>query len=189
MLCSCASKKIEGSDVKGYIDCINKLLNNSDFHSELYIFPNSSDLSNATINEYKYAQRDDLFTGSYYLYCECTYLSKEAFDNEITRLSNVCCTYSYNKQTKRIISYSNGVFLTICKDNRYEYAIAYEESNSIGYVSNQLYEFSELDIDSKYKKDNFVIPDKLIDGDAGYNMYYYYDYDSSLGYVGTYITD
>ena len=59
----CATKA--NNNVNQYETLLKQSINNSDFHSELYIFPNKINTENAIAFSYK--SREDLFTGSYLL--------------------------------------------------------------------------------------------------------------------------
>ena len=65
----CASRT--NDDVNKYEEVLEKAVQNSDFHSQLYIFPKKVDVNSVT--NFRYMERDDLFNGSYLLYLSVYY--------------------------------------------------------------------------------------------------------------------
>ena len=166
------------SNVEDYFDIMKECRENSDFHTQLYLFPET--IENTEIVTFLYQETSDLFTGSYFFYLVLTY-SQEGFETELNRLSNVKAEYK-NGVIKPVLSYPElSSFLTINKDHRYEYAIYDKENLEIAYISNQLYEWEQLTIlKEKHYMPTFVIPEQYDDGKNTYNMYYYYEND--IGY-------
>ena len=177
LLTGCA-KTTTNNNPSDYQSCYNSLLNNSDFHSELYIFP--KDIKQKEIISFSYRARDDLFTGSYLLYLVMKY-NQDEFNNELNRLNDVKATFSRVNLVKPIIKdEEHSLYLSIYKDNRFEYAIYDNNELEIVYVSNQLFDWKETGIDGKYQIDKVNIPSSLDDGNNTYNMYYAYDNTGGL---------
>ena len=191
LLSGCVTHRKSGKDVEGYLESYNELLENADFHSELYLFPNENQLEENKILKYSYAQRDDLFTGSYVLYLKLEFSSTKDLQKEIERLGSITCKFM-NGLTKNIIRYDENTFLSIYDGGRYEYAIVHSEDNYISYISNQLFEFAETNIDLKDRKQTFNLTDSQDDDlkPNTYNMYYHFTYDEDLKTtIGYYIDE
>jgi hypothetical protein len=180
LLFSC--KRDTRTNAEQYLDDLKEYREKSDFHSQLYIFPESL---NGEIVKYVISETEDLFTGSYFYYLVLEF-DQATFDSELNRLSEVKAVYPrFNNATKPVIHYEEqSVYLTIMKDNRFEYALYNKENLQIAYISNQLYQWSELPLLPEHSMPSLVIPKELDDGKNTYNMYYYYD-----GEVGWEVTD
>ena len=174
-------KRDERTNAEQYLDDIREFRENKDFHSQLYIFPESL---NGEIVKYFCMQQSDLFTGSYFFYLALQY-NEETFNSELTRLSKVRSTFSRVNLVKPIIHFEEqSTYLTISRDNRYEYAIYNKEKFEIAFVSNQLFTWDQAKVLPEHTMPSLVIPKELDDGNNTYNMYYYYD-----GEVGWEVTD
>ena len=180
LLTSCLSSRTY-NDPQKYSEYLKSAIENSDFHSELYIFP--KDISQEEIKTVAYQTREDLFAGSYFFYLVAQY-NQERFLNEINRLDSVKAVFK-DGANKPILKYDEqALYLTIDKDNRCEYVKYNKETYEIAYVSNQLYEWYKVNISNDHLQDDVVIPQELDDGGNTYNMYYSYDGD-----VGYYVSD
>ena len=113
-------------------------------------------------------------------------LDQETFDDELERLSGIKSVFAkYDNKVKPILSYpEQSVYLTVMRDNRYEYALYNKEILQIAYVSNQLYEWKEVPLLSGHEIPSLAIPSTCDDGNNSYNIYYLYEQD-----VGHEITD
>ena len=180
LLLSC--KTDTRTNAEQYLDDLKEYREKSDFHSQLYIFPDSL---SGEIVKYVISETDDLFTGSYFYYLVLEY-EQSLFDLELARLNEVKAVYpNHNNIVKRIIHYpEQSTYLTIMKDNRYEYALYNKETLQIAYISNQLYDWKELPLLPEHSMPSLVIPAEYDDGNNTYNLYYYYDGD-----VGWEVTD
>lgn len=94
-------KRDTRTNAEQYLDDIKECRDNADFHSQLYIFPESL---NGEIIKYFYMEESDLFTGSYFFYLALKY-DEETFNNELTRLSKVRSTFSRVNLVKPIIHF------------------------------------------------------------------------------------
>ena len=179
----CATKA--NNDINQYETLLKQSIDNSDFHSELYVFPNEINTENAIAFSYK--TREDLFTGSYLLYLVMKY-DQNQFNAELERLDAIKADIEIPNnafKTKNIIKDTDtSQYVTICKDSRYEYAKYNSETLEIAYVSNQLFAWKETGIKNEYLYKDIKIPAELDDGDNSYNMYYYYEAD-----IGYYVKD
>ena len=166
------------TNVEDYFDIMKECRENFDFHSQLYLFPET--IEGAEIVTFLYQETSDLLTGSYFFYLVLTY-SEEGFDSEIDRMSKVKAEYK-NGITKPVLWYpEQHSFLTINRDNRYEYTIYDRENLEIAYISNQLYPWEQLTIlKEKHYMPSFDIPEEYDDGENTYNIYYYYE--KGVGY-------
>ena len=178
------------SDIQTYENVLNDAVENPDFHTWLYIFPKNTNIGTPT--KFAYKSMDDLFTGSYFLYLAMTY-DEENFNNELARLDKIYGHFS-NGETKKILHYEEqSTYLTINKDNRYEYAIYDKENLEIAYVSNQLFSWTTARVEDKHTLPSLTIPSELDDGDNSYNMYCYYsDEPDGMGgtiHIGMYVDD
>lgn len=184
ILSSCAS--YWNSDANNYSLFLNQCRANSDFHTQLLIFPDST--NSGTVSTFSYKTTEDLLTGSYFFYLVMTY-NQETFDAELTRISEVKATFPEDRGSKTILPYLNqNLYLTIYRDNRYEYAIFNKEKREIAYISNQLYSWTFVNLKQEHRLLSVVIPTELDDGDNSYNMYYYYEIFMDT-YVGVYCID
>lgn len=163
--------------IESYSELLSKFKKESDFHSELYIFPEK--IEKNRVIDFKTQYRESLFSGSYLFYL--VYQYENDFDNEIERLSGIKASFK-NGKTKSIIHYEEkSLFVTINKDSRYEFVKYNSSSKQIIYTSNQLYLWKELDIDSL---ESTKVPKSIDDGENSYNMYYFYEGD-----IGYYVID
>lgn len=180
LLVGCFSSNIN-QDKDKYSEYLKTAIDNSDFHSELYIFP--QEIEQEDIKEVTYQTRDSLFNGSYFFCLEVQY-NQTKFSAEINRLDNIKSTFT-NGKTKSILKYEEqSLYLTINRDHRYEYAKYNETTFEIAYISNQLYEWNEIEISDNYKMGEVIIPEEIDDGGNSYNLYYSYEGD-----VGIYVKD
>ena len=170
-------KNYVDNDVSKYAELREKYVKEEDFHSELYIFPEKIDESR--VLKFRSQHREDLFTGSFLFYL--VYQYEDDFENEIERLSSIRADFK-NGKSKSIIHFeTKSLFLTISKDYRYEFAKYDSTAKRITYVSNQLYTWDELNIDSI---ESIEMPKSQDDGENSYNMYYFYEGD-----IGYYVTN
>ena len=180
LLTGCLSSKTN-NDPQNYSEYLKIAVGNSDFHSELYIFP--QDITEEEIKTFAYQTMDGLFTGSYFLYVVAQY-DQTIFEAEINRLDDIKATFK-NGKVKSILKYEEqSLYLTLNKDNRYEYVKYSKDTFEIAYVSNQLYKWNEVDINDNHLLGEVVIPQELDDGNNSYNMYYSYEGD-----IGYYVND
>ena len=181
MLSGCLSKPVKHTDPKDYASCLESAINNSDFHSELYIFPKN--VKEESISNFAYQTSDGLFNGSYFFYLVVNY-NQADFEQELLRLDSVKATFKKWNE-KPIIKYKYlSLYLTINRNERCEYVKYNEEKFEIAYVSNQIYEWYKVDISNDHLLDDVTIPSELDDGNNSYNMYYSYEGD-----VGWYVND
>ena len=181
LFCVSCMQKDERSDVESYIDILKECRDEADFHSELLIFPET--IEGKEVRKFAYAHRSDLFTGSFLMYLVLEY-KQEDFAPELERISNVNAEFKTGEK-KGVISYpENKLYLAIKQNARFEYAIYDESTFEIAYVSNQIFDWDETPVESKYIIPDVVIPTELVDRDDTYNMYYLYDGD-----VGIYCED
>ena len=180
LLTGCLSSKTN-NDPQNYSEYLKIAVGNSDFHSELYIFP--QDITEEEIKTFAYQTMDVLFTGSYFFYVVAQY-DQTIFEAEINRLDDIKATFK-NGKVKSILKYEEqSLYLTLNKDNRYEYVKYSKDTFEIAYVSNQLYKWNEVDINDNHLLGEVVIPQELDDGNNSYNMYYSYEGD-----IGYYVND
>jgi len=179
------------NDVSSYKKLHDKLVAEVDFHTGLFVFP--EDANNGTPKDFYYKTVPDLFTGSFVFYLVMEY-DEENFASEIDRLSKIKQHFYIDDPnvelidaTKTIIhDEANNAFVTIDRDNRYEYALYNENNREIAYISNQLEPWNHTKINSKHIIKNFNIPEDIDDGNHSYNMYYYYTIDKNGLEVGFY---
>lgn len=168
----CATKA--NNDVNQYETLLKQSIDNSDFHSELYVFPSKISTENAIAFSYK--TREDLFTGSYLLYLVMKY-DQNQFNAELERLDAIKADIEIPNnvfKTKNIIKDTDtSQYVTITQNSRYEYVKYNSETLEIAYVSNQLFAWKETGIKNEYLYKDIKIPTELDDGDNSYNMYYY----------------
>ena len=179
LLTSCLSKSDRYDNIEEYNKWLESAIENSDFHSELYIFP--SEINKESAKNFMYRTSSSLFSGAYFFYLVMEY-DETAYNNEITRLADVKATYA-NGEVKTIIhSEERKAYISIQQNNRHEYAYYDETNHIIAYVSNQLYDWGMTGIDKEYYIGDIEIENKDMNG--GYNIYYRYEGD-----VGYYIKD
>lgn len=168
----CATKA--NNNVNQYETILKQSIDNSDFHSELYVFPSEINTENAVAFSYK--TREDLFTGSYLLYLVMKY-DQNQFNAELERLDTIKADIEIPNnvfKTKNIIKDTDtSQYVTITQNSRYEYVKYNSETLEIAYVSNQLFIWKETGIKNEYLYKDIKIPTELDDGDNSYNMYYY----------------
>ena len=174
------------------IDSYDKLLvmcrDEPDFHSELYVFPDSTNIGTPT--SFAYKTTPDLLTGSFLLYLVMSY-DQEAYDAELSRLDKIEAHFS-DEAVKKIIHFEDkNLYLAISRNSRYEYAMYFEDELKIAYVSNQLYSWLDTSVSPKYRLPDLKIPAELDDGENSYNLYYHYIIDPDLDnlQVGIYVND
>ena len=179
LLTSCLGKSDKYDNIEEYNKWLNEAVENSDFHSELYIFPTEIDKESA--KSFLYRTKESLFNGSYFLYLVMEY-DETAYNGEIERLSNVKATFSNGEVKSVIHNEEKKVYLTIQQNNRHEYAYYDETKHLIAYVSNQLFDWGMTGIEKEYCIEDVPLEEKdLYDG---YNMYYLYQGD-----VGYYVKE
>lgn len=188
LLSSCGYSS--NSNVQTYEKTLKAAIENPDFHSQLYIFP--SNTNNGVPTSFAYKSMGDLLTGSYFLYLVMTY-DEENFSNELTRIENVEGHFP-DGQIKSIIHFEEqSIYLTINRDNKFEYVKYNRETLEIAYVSNQLFSWATANVELRHKLPNLKIPSELDDGENSYNMYYFYsDEPDGMGgtiHIGMYVID
>ena len=176
-----ACKRDTRTNAEQYLDDLTEYRNKSDFHTQLYIFPNEL---KGEIVKYFIMETSSLFTGSYFYYLVLQY-DEETFNNELTRLSQVKSDFPKFNKVKPVIHFEEqSLYLTIFRDNRYEYALYDKEKLEIAFISNQLFTWDQAKVLPEHTMPSVVIPKELDDGNNTYNIYYYYD-----GEVGWDVTD
>ena len=179
VLCSCKVDK--RTNAEQYLDQINECRNNKDFHTQLFVFPNEL---KGEIVKYFCMEESDLFSGSYFYYLVLRY-DDETYNSEINRIGHIKAEFTKFNKVKPILSYpEKNAFLSISKDNRYEYVLYNAENNEIAYISNQLFSWDRAQVLPEHTMPSFNIPAEYDDGGNTYNMYYHY-----VDYVGWEITD
>ncbi len=171
----------ENTNIDEYESTLKELKENSDAHSLLYIFPDSVNKDN--VLEYKYAESDGLFDGSYLFYLVEKY-NEENFNNEVERLNSI--KVEFKEETKSILYTEEGfnypAYVTIYDNNgTSEYALVNKEDSTIIYVFMQLFNESDSNIDEKYFPVDYHVNKKDTKRD-GYNMYYHF-YKNGDGYM------
>lgn len=171
-LSGCATKT--NNDVNQYETLLKQSIDNSDFHSELYVFPSEINTENAIAFSYK--TREDLFTGSYLLYLVMKY-DQNQFNAELERLDAIKADIEIPNnvfKTKNIIKDADTLqYVTITQNSRYEYVKYNSDTLEIAYVSNQLFTWRETGIKKEYLYKDINVPSELDEGGNSYNMYYY----------------
>ena len=180
LLASC--KTDTRTNAEQYQDDLKEYREKSDFHSQLYIYPESL---NGEIVKYIISETEDLFNGSYFFYLVLNF-DEKTFDSELQRLSEIKSVFTkHDNRVKPILHYpEQSTYLTIKRGGRYEYVLYDKESLQIAYVSNQLYDWSNVPLEPEHILPNVRIPEELYDGSNTYNMYYLYD-----GNAGTEVVD
>ena len=163
--------------IERYSELLEKFKQESDFHSELYVFPEK--IEKNKVLKFRTQHQEFPFTGSYLFFL--VYQYEEDFEKEIERLQGIKADFK-NGKSKSILHFEKkSLFVTISKDNRYEFVKYNSSTKQIAYISNQLYVWSEIDIDPL---ESIEIPKTKDDGENSYNMYYYYEGD-----IGYYVND
>ena len=179
LLTGCLAKSEKYDNVDNYKEYLAKAIENSDFHTELYIFP--SEISKDSVKNFIYRTKEGLLNGDYFFYLVMEY-DETTYSNEIERLSNVKATFKEGTVKSVLHNEEKKVYLTIQQNGRNEYAYYDESKHQIAYVSNQLFDWGMTGIDKEHYIDNVPIEEK--DRYGGYNIYYRYEGD-----VGYYIKD
>lgn len=172
-------KTIKINDINRYDELLKKCKDESDFHSELFIFPEKIDKKR--IKNFKYQWTEDLFTGSFLFYL--VYDWGDGYDEEIKRISNVKAVFK-DRGEKSILHYEKQkMYVTIYNEDgcRYEFAKYDSAKKIISYTSNQIYNWEDIGLE---KPEKITIPKELQDWNEFYNMYYFYEGD-----IGYYIED
>ena len=180
LLCASCSQTTK-TDTEEYVDILKECVADRDFHSQLYIFPKS--IEGLEIQKFVFSNTTDLFNGSWLMYLSLKW-DEDGFNKELERLNDVKAEFKTG-DIKPIIKFKDeSLYLTISKDNRYEYVLYNKESFEVTYVSNQLYEWKKTPVLKEHILPDLVIPTELDDGNNTYNMYYRYEGD-----VGWEVTD
>ena len=175
VFCSCNTTT--KTDYESYQDILKECIEASDFHTQLYIFAES--IEGLEIKKFCFSNTEILFTGDWLMYLVIRW-DEAGFNNELSRLDQVKSSFSNGKE-KPIIKYEEqSLYLTINKDNRYEYALYESETHEIVYVSNQLYLWDDIPVEKEHILPSVTIPSEFDDGDNSYNMYYYYEGDIGM---------
>lgn len=123
------------------------------------VFP--TDLSDVdTVNDYYFLFKPVLWVNpDIQVFLSCTY-SKENFENEIIRLSELTAVIDgYNTKS---IKYSESIFMipayytVFAMYNSFEYALLDFETNTIIYVSMQYQSINEIYFDNKYLPNDYL---------------------------------
>ena len=176
----CSCEKTEKTDTEQYVDILNECIADRDFHSQLYIFPKS--IEGLEITKFMFSNTTSLFTGSWLIYLGLKW-DEQGFNAELERLDNVKAVYKTGDE-KPVIKYEDkSLYLTVSKDNRYEYALFNKETFEIVYVSNQLYEWKEIPVALEHILPSVKIPPELDDGENTYNIYYLFHGDTGTEVV------
>ena len=170
LCCSCNTDK--RTDYEAYKDILDECVADRDFHTQLYIFPQS--IEGLEITNFYYSNTTDLFTGSWLMYLGIKW-DQDGFNNELLRLNNVKAVYNTGLEKLAIKYEDQHMFLTIKKDNRYEYALYNNDTFEIVYVSNQLYAWDKTPVKTEHILPDVTIPKELDDGGNTYNIYYRYE--------------
>lgn len=181
LFCTACFKVDKKSDVESYVEILKGCRDESDFHSELFIFPES--IEGKEVKAFQYAHRSDLFTGSFLMYLVLQY-DEADFAPELERISNTKTTFKSGEHKGTIHYIENKLYLTVYQNARFEYAVYDETTFEIAYVSNQIFEWKDTPVEEKYRVPELTIPIELDDKENMYNMYYLYDGD-----VGIYCED
>lgn len=172
-------KTIKLDDVLKYEETLQKCRDESDFHTELYIFPEN--IQKNRIKKFRYQWTEGLFTASFLFYL--VYEWDDDYDEEINRISQVKAVFK-DRGEKSVLHYEKEkMFVTIYNEDgcRYEFAKYDSSKKIISYTSNQLYQWDEIGMQ---KPNKITIPKELLDWKEFYNMYYFYEGD-----VGYYVED
>ena len=179
ILCS-SCNTTQKTDWESYSEILQECISDRDFHSQLYIFPES--IEGKEIIKFVFSNTTDLFNGSWLMYLGLKW-DEQGFYSELERLNNVKAIYKTG-EVKPVIKFEDkSLYLTISKDNRYEYALYNSDTYEIIYVSNQLYEWKDIPVEKEHILPNVRIPEELDDGSNTYNMYYLYDGDVGIEVV------
>ena len=125
-------------------------------YSNLYIFPKNMP-SSAQIDSYYYYYRDTMFDPTCHIYLEYS-LSKDYFNAEVSRLSNISETFENENykdiENKIVYNTSNFIYpayITIFNNNHcYEYALIDKENFKIICVFTQFINYNDVKFDKKY---------------------------------------
>ena len=135
------------TNAEDYHDTLTECISDGDFHSQLYIFPES--IEGLEITRFYFSNTTNPFTGSWLLYLGIKW-DEENFNNELKRLDQIEAVYPRYNSKKPIIKYEEkSLYLTINRDMRYEYVLYYMDTKEIVYISNQLYPWEETPIEEK----------------------------------------
>lgn len=168
--CSTTTK----TDCQSYNEILWDCIKDKDFHSQLYIFPQS--IEGLEVTKFYFSNTTDLFNGSWLMYLGLKW-SEGGFKTELSRLDNVKAVYITGNE-KPILKYEDkSLYVTVCRDNRYEYVLYDSNNFEIVYISNQLYQWKDTPVESKHIIPKITIPKELDDGNNSYNIYYRYEGD------------
>jgi len=181
LFCTSCFKTSTKTNAEEYLEILQQCRDHDDFHTELYIFPET--IEGTEIKSFIYAERSDLFTGSYLLYIVLEY-DETGFTPELERIANVKAHFKAGEEKQPIYYPENDLYLTVKQNTRFEYAVYNEETLQIAYVSNQIFDWEETPVAKEFIIPDLSIPNELDDGENMYNMYYLYDGD-----VGLYVED
>ena len=173
--------KYTKTNAEEYVEILQEARSEQDFHTELYIFPETID--GAEIKAFYYAHMDDLFTGSFLLYVVLAY-DEETYSAELERIKSLKADFGDEKIKKPIEFPEKNLILTVYQNVRFEYVIYEESTHEIAYISNQIFDWKETPVDEKYVVPEITIPAEIDDRENMYNMYYWCEGD-----VGIYIKD
>lgn len=188
-ICGCSVS----SDIASYKRLYEELVAEVDFHTGLFVFP--KDTNSGKPRKLYYKKVPDLLTGSFVFYLVMEY-NEANFASELDRLSKIKQHFCIDESdlivekidaTKTIIHDEvNHAYVTICRNNRYEYAMYNETNHEIAYVSNQLEPWLVTGVKNEHIITDFNVPEEIDDGNNSYNLYYYYTIDIFGNEVGFY---
>lgn len=150
-------------------------------YSNLYIFPKEMPAS-AKIDSYYYYYRDTIFDPTCQIYLEYS-LSKEDFDAEVSRLSNISETFeneNYKDVENKIVydttNFAYPAYVTIFHNNHCnEYALIDEEEHKIICVFTQFIQNDDVKFNKKYLPKDYGKEQSS----GSFNIYYSYSGDGS----------
>ena len=182
-LTGCTSSLRVEKDISRYEEFLMEARDNSDFHTELYLFPDHDEIG--TSNQLVYAKEDGLFSGSYFFYLSLT-LSEESYEAEIARIASLKATFKNGHEKPIFHAKDHHCYLSIEQSGKTEFAHYDEATHRIAYLSNQFFKLSQFGIAQEDQIEEFAIPNEWSDPweSNTYNMYYWY-----VGDIGTYVKD
>lgn len=144
--------------ISDYSTYYTKLINNSDVHSKLSIFPDK--IRKKQVVDFQYLTNDKKNHSSYFFYLVMDY-DEDSYLKEYKRINKISSIYEEKLST-------SSIYITIYdSQGTYEYAILDEKEDKIIYVYNQLTDWSKTQIEKDYRIDLKNMDNKLI----GYNIY------------------
>ena len=181
LLSGCSFAIISEDNVDLYEKELKAAIADVDLHSELYIFPEST--KQGIPLKFSSLSRMALFTNDYFFYLVMKY-DEETFDSELTRLEEIKANFKSGNTKSILKDETYPLFITIYDTYRFEYAVYDKEKFEIAYVTNQLFDWEETNIEVYH-----IVPELNFHSIGsypknGYNMYYHY-----VDNVGEYVKD